>query len=250
MEGGYFENEDLIPVVNVQPTEEPHELIQQVPQQTTEMLTKRGLPMRRSARGVSARVASILNWEQASENSKTVQDVADAFENEFQYEVDNKKRRMTYQAPDSDSEVELGDTDDDEDQSSIIDSSSEDGDFAEPNRETESESEKYDYNSSESSSSSETIDQHVDNVDSPFEGMVEYSVLQHEDSHSESVELRTDDYQAEMTDSQIDITELCSDKDSEIEDITEIHSEPSSRFEDSFLLSDTEQIQVDHFFTE
>jgi hypothetical protein len=224
MEGGYFEdgNESGITVVSIRPTEEPHELVEQVPQHTTEMLTKRGLPMRQSARGVAARVASILNWEQASENSKSVQAVAEAFENEFQYEVENKKRRMTYQAPDSDSEVELGDTDDDEDQSSIFDCNSEDDDFAEPNRETESESENYD-NSSESCSSFENTDLNDDNMGSLFEGTVECSVLQHEDSHSDSVEMRTDDYQA-------DDVEL--------------------RTENSFLLSDTEQLYVDSFFNQ
>ena len=127
------------------PQEEQHELQEQDPQPIGPMpmeviLTKRGLPMRQSALCVAARVADIIAWEKASDNSKLVRDVAEVFEDEFKHEADNKRRRVKntpYKALDSDSEVELGNTDDDEEEDTELDSGSEDHDFDDPTLESE-----------------------------------------------------------------------------------------------------------------
>ena len=272
MQGVFIENQDYINAVHIQPIQEPHALIEQVPQEPTEMLTRRGLPMRRSARGVAARVIGILSWEQASENSKSVQDVAEAFENEFRSEAENKKRRVTCQAPDSDSEVELGDTDDDEDRSSIIDSSSEDHDFAQPMQETESESELDDNNGisdygshSEFSDSqaefsethSEIADSKVDTVDSQFHsvyGTIEDSQSEITASQMDMTQLQSDGAQFMTRDSLSDIAEQPTDISQisfeipqisfEIPDLVREHSQLA----DINLLTHVEQVQVDDFF--
>jgi hypothetical protein len=132
------------------PLEEPHELQEQVQEPTGPMpmevmLTKRGLPMRQSALRVATRVADIIAWERASDNSKMVCDVANVFEDEFKNEADNKRRRVKntpYKAPDLDSEMELGDTDDDAEEDSELDSDSEDREFDDPTLESEPESEE------------------------------------------------------------------------------------------------------------
>ena len=74
---------------------------QQAPVQTqtpeTGRLTRRGLPMRGSAMLVAARVASIVSWENATEESSLVRNVANIIDNEISREVSRKRSRPVTQ---------------------------------------------------------------------------------------------------------------------------------------------------------
>ncbi|KAJ1466237.1 hypothetical protein T484DRAFT_1756807 [Baffinella frigidus] len=59
------------------------------------LLTRRGLPMRHAAMKVAARVASIVSWENATEDSKMVRDAALAIDRELENEVSCKRRRVS-----------------------------------------------------------------------------------------------------------------------------------------------------------
>ena len=236
MQGQDFENNDTIIVVDEE-SSQSQELIMRTISQPTMLLTKRGLPMRQSARGVASRVNNILQWEQASDNSKLVKDVAILFENEFQHEADNKKRRITQQTPTSDSEVELGDTDDDDDQSSIIDSGSDDDDFTEPSRETESESDIDGENSSSDRESerfcsqteiTELLSEISENTTEPQADIAESSTNT-EESDNEYPEMLRQNF-------------LCIDSLIATESVTfdEINSLPNY----------SEQLEIDNFFVE
>jgi hypothetical protein len=76
---------------------------QQAPVQT-QRLTRRGLPMRGSAMLVAARVASIVSWENATEESSLVRNVANIIDTEISREVSRKRGRP--QAPQSSKETE------------------------------------------------------------------------------------------------------------------------------------------------
>jgi hypothetical protein len=60
-------------------------------------LTRRGLPMRGSAMLVAARVASIVSWENANEESSMVRNVANIIDNEITREVSRKRGRTSTQ---------------------------------------------------------------------------------------------------------------------------------------------------------
>jgi len=195
MQSEHFESDTVLS--NSNPLQEPQESTEQIAQSRPVMLTQRGMPMRRSARAVSGRVASILSWEGASENTQSFRVVADSFENDFKNEADNKKRRVTYQAPDSDSEVEFGDTDDDEADSSSIDSGSEDCDFTEPSRGAESDSDAH----------SGITDSRDDSMDSCSES----GNLNTHQSLSESDYVEIDNSETDVAESQGENTDLHSD---------------------------------------
>ncbi|KAJ1463869.1 hypothetical protein T484DRAFT_3649698 [Baffinella frigidus] len=59
------------------------------------ILNKRGLPMRRSAMQVEERVKSIARWENATEDSAVVREIASAIDQEITRESSRKRIRLT-----------------------------------------------------------------------------------------------------------------------------------------------------------
>jgi hypothetical protein len=211
---------------------------QELAQPTGPLLTKRGLPMRQSALQVSARVADILVWEQASENSKLVRDVAEAFDGEFQNEAENKRRRVTYQQPDSDSEVELGDTDDEEDESSILDSGSEDHDFNDATLQSASDEQESEEPESEEEESEEEESDEEDSDEEEFEG-------------KESEEDESEEYESEEEKSAEEESAAFIIANPEAGSfLCDITNDIADDMPDERELSQLEQIEVDNFFAE
>jgi hypothetical protein len=68
----------------------PIEVIEEPP-----LLNRRGLPMRRSAMQVEERVKSIVKWENATEDSIVVRQIANAIDQEITRESSRKRMRVT-----------------------------------------------------------------------------------------------------------------------------------------------------------
>jgi len=130
------------PVESVQDAPDPVESVRDAPDPDAPKLTRRGQPMRIAATKVSARIASIMSWENATENSRMVRETAEIIDMEIALDHKRKKRRtmafatMAYAPEAPDSENDDG-ADDDADESgdespSIPDSDSADDEFTEP----------------------------------------------------------------------------------------------------------------------
>jgi hypothetical protein len=146
--------------------------VEYTPDTTTPALTRMGRPMRNAATKVAARIASILSWENATENSKIVRETADIIDMEIALDHKRKKRRtmaldcFTQTHSDNDSEDDAG-ADDDANSSdgtpSIPDTDTADSEFTSHEMEEDQEEDADESEDSESEASESDEELEPDN---------------------------------------------------------------------------------------